>query len=90
MARRVPSTTGASDSLISIAKVDVVTVVAKFPDAIAPSVAVNTPAKVLGVLSSVRAVLELGFGIGITENIANFDNTPDIGVNLSVARILFR
>lgn len=31
--------------------------------------AVNTPAKVLGVLSSVRAVLELGFGIGITENI---------------------
>lgn len=27
---------------------------------------------------------------GITENIANFDNTPDIGVNLSVARILFR
>ena len=27
---------------------------------------------------------------GITENIANFDNTPDIGVNLSVARILFK
>ena len=26
---------------------------------------------------------------GITENLANFDNTPDIGVNLSVARILF-
>lgn len=26
---------------------------------------------------------------GITENIANFDNTPDIGVNLSLARILF-
>ncbi|MGC4081037.1 MAG: DUF2235 domain-containing protein [Vicinamibacterales bacterium] len=29
----------------------------------------NTSSKVLGVLSSVRAVLELGFGIGITENI---------------------
>lgn len=27
--------------------------------------------------------------LGITENLANFDNTPDIGVNLSVARILF-
>lgn len=27
--------------------------------------------------------------LGITENIANFDNTPDIGVNLSVARIVF-
>jgi hypothetical protein len=27
---------------------------------------------------------------GVTENIANFDNTPDIGVNLSFARILFR
>ena len=26
---------------------------------------------------------------GITENLANFDNTPDVGVNLSVARILF-
>lgn len=26
---------------------------------------------------------------GITENLANFDNTPDIGVNLSVARIFF-
>lgn len=26
---------------------------------------------------------------GITENLANFDNTPDIGVNLSVARIVF-
>ncbi|MEO8277330.1 MAG: DUF3187 family protein [Thermoanaerobaculia bacterium] len=27
---------------------------------------------------------------GITENIANFNNTPDIGVSLSLARILFR
>lgn len=26
---------------------------------------------------------------GITENLANFDNTPDVGINLSVARILF-
>jgi len=26
---------------------------------------------------------------GITENLASFDNTPDIGVNLSVARIIF-
>lgn len=26
---------------------------------------------------------------GITENLANFNNTPDIGVNLSVARIVF-
>ena len=26
---------------------------------------------------------------GITENLANYDNTPDIGFNLSVARILF-
>ncbi len=31
--------------------------------------AVNTPAKVLGTLSSVRAIAELGFGVGITENI---------------------
>jgi hypothetical protein len=30
-----------------------------------------------------------GLGFGITENIANFDNTPDIGVNLSLARIFF-
>ena len=27
---------------------------------------------------------------GITENVAHYDNTPDIGVNLSLARILFR
>lgn len=27
--------------------------------------------------------------LGITENVANFDNTPDIGVNLSIARIVF-
>ena len=26
---------------------------------------------------------------GITENLANFNNTPDVGVNLSVARIVF-
>ena len=32
-------------------------------------IAVNTPAQVLGVLGKVRIFLELGFGIGITENI---------------------
>ena len=26
---------------------------------------------------------------GITENVANFNNTPDVGVNLSIARIVF-
>lgn len=31
--------------------------------------AANTPAKVLGVLGKFRMILELGFGIGITENI---------------------
>ncbi len=40
------ATTGASDALISLAKVDVVTVSAKFPDSVAPSVGVNTPAVV--------------------------------------------
>lgn len=29
------------------------------------------------------------FRFGITENLANFNNTPDIGVNLSVGRIVF-
>ena len=40
------ATTGVSDALISIARVDLVTVSAKFPDAVAPSIAVNTPALV--------------------------------------------
>ena len=40
------ATTGASQALISIARVDIVTVSAKFPDSVAPSVAVNTPALV--------------------------------------------
>ena len=26
---------------------------------------------------------------GVTENVANFDNTPDIGANLSIGRIAF-
>jgi hypothetical protein len=26
---------------------------------------------------------------GITENVANYDNTPDIGFNVSVGRIVF-
>jgi len=38
------ATTGTSEALISVAKVDVVSVTAKFPDAIAPSVDLNTPA----------------------------------------------
>jgi len=38
------ATTGTSEALISVAKVDVVSVTAKFPDAIAPSVALDTPA----------------------------------------------
>ena len=29
------------------------------------------------------------FRFGITENLANFNNTPDVGVNLSIARIVF-
>jgi multidrug resistance efflux pump len=40
------ATTGTSEALISIAKVDLVTVCAKFPDSVAPSVAANTPALV--------------------------------------------
>ncbi len=40
------ATTGASEALISVAKVDLVTVTAKFPDSVAPSVAANTPALV--------------------------------------------
>jgi HlyD family secretion protein len=38
------ATTGISEILISIARVDLVTVSAKFPDSVAPSVAVNMPA----------------------------------------------
>lgn len=40
------ATTGTSEALISIAKVDLVTVSAKFPDSVAPSVADKTPALV--------------------------------------------
>ena len=40
------ATTGTSEPLISIAKVDLVTVTAKFPDSVAPSVVVDTPALV--------------------------------------------
>ncbi len=40
------ATTGASESLISVAKVDLVTVAAKFPDNVAPLVGANTPAEV--------------------------------------------
>ncbi len=38
------ATTGNSDALLSIAKVDVVTVVAKFPDSVAPSINLKTRA----------------------------------------------
>ena len=38
------ATTGTSDALLSIAKVDVVTVVAKFPDSVAPSIDLKTAA----------------------------------------------
>jgi len=38
------ATTGASEALISIAKVDIVTVCAKFPDSVAPSVSVESSA----------------------------------------------
>jgi multidrug efflux pump subunit AcrA (membrane-fusion protein) len=38
------ATTGSSEALISVAKVDLVSVTAKFPDAIAPSVTLDTPA----------------------------------------------
>ena len=27
--------------------------------------------------------------LGVTENLANFDNTPDVGVTLSFARVIF-
>lgn len=40
------ATTGASEVLISLARVDLVTVAARFPDAVAPLVAPNTPAVV--------------------------------------------
>lgn len=40
------ATTGSSEPLISLARVDIVTVVAKFPDNVAPSVEVGTPATV--------------------------------------------
>jgi len=40
------ATTGNSDTLLSVAKVDVVTVVAKFPDSVAPSIDLNTKAVV--------------------------------------------
>lgn len=40
------ATTGASETLISIARMDIVTVTAKFPDSVAPSIAVGTPATV--------------------------------------------
>lgn len=40
------ATTGTSEPLISLARVDIVTVVAKFPDNVAPSVEAGTPATV--------------------------------------------
>lgn len=40
------ATTGSSEALISLARVDVVTVAARFPDAYAPLVAADTPAEV--------------------------------------------
>ncbi len=40
------ATTGSSEVLISVAKVDLVTVIAKFPDSVAPLIRVQTPALV--------------------------------------------
>lgn len=40
------ATTGTSETLISIARLDIVTVTAKFPDSVAPSITVGTPATV--------------------------------------------
>ena len=45
--------------------------------------------KVQATLGIQRLYRGYGLRFGITENIANFDNTPDIGFNLSVGRILF-
>jgi len=45
--------------------------------------------KIQGTLGLQRLYRGNVLRFGITENIANFENTPDIGFNLSVARIVF-
>jgi len=74
------ATTGTSDALISIAKVDVVTVVAKFPDAIAPSVELNTPAIV-----TVDDLPGVSIDAGVTRfapTVQNADRTMRVEIDL--------
>ncbi len=74
------ASTGTSDALISIAKVNVVTVTAKFPDSIAPSIALNTPAIV-----TVDDLPGVSISAGVTRfapTVQNSDRTMRVEIDL--------
>jgi len=74
------ATTGTSEALISVAKVDVVSVTAKFPDAIAPSVALDTPAIV-----TIDDLPGVSIAAGVTRfapTVQNADRTMRVEIDL--------
>jgi multidrug efflux pump subunit AcrA (membrane-fusion protein) len=74
------ATTGASDALISVAKVDLVTMSAKFPDSVAPFVTSDTPA-----LVTVDDLPDVSIPVRVTRfapSVQNADNTMRVEVDL--------
>lgn len=74
------ATTGTSEALISVAKVDLVTVSAKFPDAFAPSVAVGTPAEVR--IDDLAGVTIAAKVTRLAPSVQNSDRTMRVEVDL--------
>jgi HlyD family secretion protein len=74
------ATTGTSDALISIARVDLVTVAAKFPDAVAPSVVAGMP--VLVTVDDLPGVSIPATVTRFAPSVQNADRTMRVEVDL--------
>lgn len=74
------ATTGTSEPLISLARVDIVTVTARFPDNIAPSIFVGTPADV--VIEDLPGVTIEATVSRIAPSVMNADRTMRVEIDL--------
>jgi multidrug resistance efflux pump len=74
------ATTGASETLISIAKVDLVTVSARFPDAVAPSIAVGAPVTIT--VDDLPGVSITAAVSRIAPSVQNADRTMRVEIDL--------
>jgi multidrug resistance efflux pump len=74
------ATTGVSETLISLARLDIVTVTAKMPDSVAPSLTVGTPATV--VVDDLPGVTIAATITRLAPSVQNADHTMRVEIDL--------